>query len=36
MTVYSVDAAGYRSVRLDSIRSLTVKGRTYVAAGASV
>jgi len=31
VTVYSVDAAGYRSVRLDSIRSLTVRGTTYVA-----
>jgi len=32
VTVYSVDAGGYRSVRLDAIRSLTVRGTTYVAA----
>lgn len=29
LTVYSVDAAGYRSVRLDAIRSLTIAGQTY-------
>ena len=32
VTVYSTDAGGYRSVRLDSIRTLTVRGTTYVAA----
>ena len=31
ITVYSTDANGYRSVRVDSIRSLTAQGCTYAA-----
>ena len=32
VTVWSTDAGGYRSIRLDSIRAMTVRGTTYVAA----
>lgn len=31
VTVYGTDAAGYRSIRIDAIHSLTVRGRTYLA-----
>lgn len=31
VTVFSTDAGGYRSVRLDSIRAMTVRGTTYLA-----
>ena len=32
ITVFSTDANGYRSVRFDAIRSLSIGGETYAAA----